>query len=150
MNTIKQNLKEHCIQYVNKRIETIRKEVNSLQSAANEETKSSAGDKYETGRAMMQLEIEKNATQLAEAIKLKQILDNIKDITSHETVRSGSLVITDQGNFYFAISAGTVEIEGKKYLTASLASPIGSRCKGLSKGKAFALNNKLFTIENVY
>ena len=49
----------------------------NAQEAANEEGKSSVGDKYETGRAMMQIERDKAAQQLDEALKLKNIIDQI-------------------------------------------------------------------------
>lgn len=84
----------------------ISKAIEHAQLAANEETKSSAGDKYETGRAMMQLEIEKQSVQLAEAMKLKHVLSQINPEKTTETIQSGSLVFTDQGNFYISISAG--------------------------------------------
>ena len=66
--------------YVHERIAATQEAIYTAQLSANEETKSSAGDKYETGRAMAQLEIEKNTAQLAEALKLKQMLKQISSI----------------------------------------------------------------------
>ena len=43
----------------------------NAQESANAEEKSSAGDKYETGRAMMQIERDKAAQQLNESMKLE-------------------------------------------------------------------------------
>ena len=59
MTTIKQTLYNFCVTYINQRMATAQQAIHTAQASANEETKSSAGDKYETGRAMMQLEIEK-------------------------------------------------------------------------------------------
>jgi hypothetical protein len=64
---IKESLYNHCMRYVQERIARIQNEIDLHQAAANEETKSSAGDKYETGRAMAQLDIERNSVQLREA-----------------------------------------------------------------------------------
>jgi hypothetical protein len=68
---IKIKLYQYCVEFIDKRIAGAREAIQIAQDSANEETKSSAGDKYETGRAMAQLEIEKNTTQLEEALKQK-------------------------------------------------------------------------------
>jgi hypothetical protein len=66
---VKVELIKACYDFINRRIETIQGVISAAQDSANDETKSSAGDKYETGRAMMQLEIENNSKQLTEALK---------------------------------------------------------------------------------
>ena len=58
MNT-KQKLFNACKEFVQDKLSTIEKTIQSNKSALNSETKSSAGDKHETGRAMLQLEMEK-------------------------------------------------------------------------------------------
>ena len=75
MSEIKRKLYQHCINFVDKRIAAAKETIAMAQESANEDTKSSAGDKYETGRAMAQLEIEKTAGQLEEALKDKKLLD---------------------------------------------------------------------------
>jgi hypothetical protein len=76
--SIKQQLYAKCLVFVEQRIATAQEAIASAQRSANEETKSSAGDKYETGRAMAQLEIEKSTLQLAESFKLKQFLEKME------------------------------------------------------------------------
>ena len=66
----------------------------NAQEAANEESKSSAGDKYETGRAMMQIERDNAAAQLDEALKLKKTLSLISASENHHVISLGSIVIT--------------------------------------------------------
>ena len=61
---IKQQLYKHCQEFVNQKLDTIQKTILSNKEALNSETKSSAGDKHETGRAMLQLEMEKAGQQL--------------------------------------------------------------------------------------
>ncbi|MCU0369347.1 MAG: 3-oxoacyl-ACP synthase, partial [Cyclobacteriaceae bacterium] len=73
-SALKQCLFQYCTEFVNRRIENARLASESAQDSANMEEKSSAGDKYETGRAMAQLENEKALQQLAEANKLKSLL----------------------------------------------------------------------------
>lgn len=149
MSEIKVQLHAKCLAYIDQRIDVARKAIEEAQASANEETKSSAGDKYETGRAMMQLEIEKNSTQLAESLKLKRSLLEINTEQTTSTVQRGSLVITDQYNYYIAIGAGQIEIEGKVYLTVSPVSPVGAKLIGLKVGQSFQMNGKTISIERI-
>jgi transcription elongation GreA/GreB family factor len=135
--------------YIDQRIDAAKKAIGEAQASANEETKSSAGDKYETGRAMMQLAIEQNSTQLAESLKLKKALLEINPGQTSVYVQRGSLVSTDQFNYYVAIGAGQFEIDGIVYLTVSPASPVGTKMIGLKAGDSFQMNGKWFTIEQV-
>ena len=55
---VKQELYQLLLSRLDQDITALEQDVRDLQLSANEETKSSAGDKYETGRAMIQIEIE--------------------------------------------------------------------------------------------
>ena len=136
--------------YVLEKISDYEEAIQGAQHSANEETKSSAGDKYETGRAMAQLEIEKNTTQLSEAKRLKKALEQIVSDRKYPSVQPGSVVLTNQGNFYVAISAGPFTIENKVYFAVSPASPIGQKLVGLGSGDSFNLNGKTFNVLGVF
>lgn len=138
-----------CGAHVALRIDTARKAILAAQSSANEETKSSAGDKYETGRSMMQLEIEKNSGQLMEAMKLKQVLDQIDPDAKMDVVKLGSVVITDQGNFFVAVSAGEFTLEEETYFSISPISPIGMQLMNKKAMSSFTFNKKVYTIIKV-
>jgi len=118
----------------------------NAEQASNDDTKSSAGDKYETGRAMMQQEKDRNTTQLNEANKLMVALNHISIKGNSNVIETGSLVITDNGRFYIAISAGTLVVDGESYFAVSPASPIGLKLKGLKAGDGFDLNGKGYKI----
>jgi len=119
------------------------------QQATNDDTKSSAGDKYETGREMMQQETNRNLAQLNEANKLLVALTQVSINGSSKTIETGSVVTTNNGNFYMAISAGTLALNGKNYFAVSPASPIGFKLKGLQTGNSFTLNGKNYEIQSV-
>jgi len=150
MNDLKKELHQLCVIYVQKRIDTVKQAIDATQQAANEETKSSAGDKYETGRAMMQQESDRNQAQLNEANKLMAALNQVNPNTVSNTAGPGSLVITDNGKFYIAISAGTIVLDGEIYFAVSPGSPIGLRLKGQKAGDGISLNNNHYRIENVF
>ena len=149
MINIKQHLYDHCQQYISKRIHAIQEALENDQASANEETKSSAGDKYETGRAMLQLEIEKNHAQLTGALILKRKLDQINPNQQSHIIRAGSLVICDQGNFFLTISVGQLKVDEKVYAVLSPESPVGAKLMGLKAGESFTFMDRTYQIQQV-
>jgi transcription elongation GreA/GreB family factor len=121
----------------------------TAQSAANAEEKSSAGDKYETTRAMMQIERDKAAEQLEEGLKLKRVAESIVPHTNANRIGLGSLVITDDVHFYIAISAGKVTLDNQSYLTVSAQAPIALSLLKLKKGDTFTFNKQQLTIREI-
>lgn len=139
----------HCQQYIAQRLATITEAQAAIRQALDEETKSTAGDKHETGRAMMQLEQEKLAAQLAEVQQLQQVLDRIQLEELPMGIGEGSLVLTSQGNYFIAISAGKMELEGQLYYLVSLASPIGVVLAGRRAGDAVSFRGQNIIINEV-
>lgn len=123
--------------------------IDDARDAAANETKSSAGDKYETGREMMQQEIDLNTVRLTELQKLKAILDTISPEQSNSTVVPGSIVFTSEGKYYLSISIGKLTIDGSTYYCLSAASPLGRSLMGLKKGDSFSFNGKSIIVEDV-
>ncbi len=138
-----------CKNYIEQRIASIQTAVNNAREASNEDTKSSMGDKYETTRAMMHFEQEKLGTQMKEAHKLQQILLKINPEITGKKVVTGSLVFTDVGNYYIAIGAGKMEIEGIIYFAVSLTAPLAQALMGKIAGDKMKFNDKVYTIVEV-
>lgn len=138
-----------CIEYVNQRIENARNAMASAQEAANDESKSSAGDKYTTDRAMMQLEKEKYAHQLVESMKLNKTMDLLNINTHFDRVELGSLVYTSSGIYFIAISLGKVIIEGLDIFVISAVSPIGKQLNGKKINDTFSFNGRAITIDDI-
>jgi transcription elongation GreA/GreB family factor len=150
MNELKQKLYDKCMEYVEERIKTCENALANSKDAGNEETKSSAGDKHETGRAMMQIEQETNSRQLQQALDLKNILLRIDPRQNAESVSLGSLVITNKGTFYIAISAGKTIIDNETYFLISNLSPVAAKLIGAKKGEERSFNGQLYRIEEIY
>lgn len=108
--------------------------------ASNNETKSSMGDKYETGREMLQQEINNLQVQLNEVIKQQNILQKLQ-IKNSQKVESGALVQTEKGLFFISVSAGELMTENHKIMSVSLDSPLAKAMSGKGKGENFILNN---------
>jgi transcription elongation GreA/GreB family factor len=146
---LKQQLYEQCKAYLANRIQNAEAIIADARESARNETKSSAGDKYETAREMMQQDINMNMARIAEAKAQQQVLDQIDPNKQSETVVPGSLVITSQGNYYIAISAGQLKVDGQTYMAVSIASPIGAAMKGLKADDSFSFNNRQYMIEKL-
>lgn len=149
MNNIKPQLYEYCTSYISERILHAQQAIRSAQESANDDTKSSAGDKYETGRAMMQQEIEKHTVQLAEAQRLKLVLGHIHPSKAYPRIQAGSLVQTSQGIFYLSISIGRHIIADQAIFIISTISPIGALLLGKQAGDQFSFNGNVFMISDV-
>ncbi|MEJ6792339.1 MAG: 3-oxoacyl-ACP synthase [Lacinutrix sp.] len=145
-NNTKQILYNKCVQFKKNRLDIINKTITELQESLTSETKSSAGDKHETGRAMVQLEREKAGNQLAEIQKLNQILSKIDADKVTANVVLGSLVFTTNANYFICISAGEFTISDKKYYAISANTPIAQLLLGKSKNDTFTFRNQNFTI----
>ena len=137
---IKRRLFSACLLFVNSRFETVTNVIESNKKALFSETKSSAGDKHETGRAMLQLEMEKASQQLASIIDMKEILDKIAIDKSSEIICLGSVIITNKANYYLAISAGKLTIDLVDYFVVSTNSPIGNQLLGKKVGNMIPFN----------
>lgn len=146
---IKDELHRFCESFAEDRIGRIQNNINSINDSLKSETKSSAGDKHETGRAMIQLEREKLGHQLYEAEKMRQALAGITTLASRENIGQGSLVITTEGMYYISISAGAFKKGPVQIYCISSLSPIGKKLLGKSKGHCFDFNQKTICIKKV-
>ena len=134
-NDIKIKLIQQLNEQLDLQIETAQSAINSAKESKNNETKSSAGDKFETGRAMMQIEQEKNEMQLGKTLQLKSLLKQVDLKKQHETVGFGSLVITNRGKYFIAIGIGKVEVDGEICFAISVDSPVGKLLLGKRVGE---------------
>jgi transcription elongation GreA/GreB family factor len=142
----KQTLYALCQTYVDTRIDTARSAMEAAQASANTEEKSSAGDKYETGRAMAQNERDRHATQLVDAQGLRAELARIDPEQVCAVARPGALVETSGGTFFISISAGKLTADGRDYFAVSLASPIAQALAGHGAGDVVRVNGRELTI----
>lgn len=148
-NSIKQELFAKCEAFVQSRLNTIKLTITELQQSLSSETKSTAGDKHETGRAMVQLEREKAGQQLAEIQKLNAVLSKINIKKYAEVIGLGSIVYTNTDNYFMAISAGLLEVDGHAFYAISANTPIGQLLLGKSVGNTVVFKNVQITIEKV-
>lgn len=148
-NPIKEELYRFCQVFVRDRSTRIQSNITSLQEALTSETKSSAGDKHETGRAMIHLEREKLGKQLAEVQLLQELFNKIPLHTNLLRVGLGSVVYTNQQNYYLGISAGEIKVEGISFYAIASNTPIGKLLMGRVVGDMVVFNTKQILIQNI-
>lgn len=143
-------LYDACFSYVQQRTDQAKAGIAAAQESSNTETKSSAGDKYETGRAMAQQERDRCAAQLYEAKQLSNALQKIKPKFSCITVRLGALVQTSIGLFYISIGAGKLYTnEGLEFMAISPVAPIALALNGRHIGEEITFNGRLVRILDI-
>mgnify|MGYP003665284647 FL=1 len=147
---IKQQLFDLCKDFVNKRLQTVEEIISSNQKALQSETKSSAGDKHETGRAMLQLEMEKASQQLEGISIMNQILSKIDISKTSKIAHLGSVIITNKATYFLSISAGQLSLDKKNYFAISVSSPIGKMLLGKKENEEVSFNGNLIKIKEVF
>lgn len=151
MTEIKNRLLAYVQKYAQVKVDGLQQQIRELQQDLSAEAKSTAGDKHETGRAMMQLELESLGSALREAELLQNQVRRLQitELTP-AVVLYGSLVEC-QGQWYFlSVSAGSFELQGIKYYCVSLQSPVGKQLLGRAVGDQIRLPHVSLQITGIY
>lgn len=146
----KNMLKQFCQSVIEERIAAAKTTIQQAQDAANNEEKSSAGDKYETGRAMGHLQKDMHARQLTEYIKELAELHYINAGKVYEMVNAGAFIETADAIFFIAAGLGKQTVNGKPVYFLSPAAPLAMVMNGKSKGDVFVFNGRQLTIKELY
>ena len=149
MLTLKEALFQQCEDFVNTRLQNIQTTISSHQKALSSETKSSAGDKHETGRAMLQLEMEKAGQQLAAVQQMQQTLVKINSLKATNIIALGSIVKTSSAHYFLSISAGKLKGKETEYFAISPSSPIGKLLVGKKAKDSFKWRGEEIKINRV-
>ena len=146
---IKEALFSQCESFVNKRLQTVEAVLSSNQKALQSETKSSAGDKHETGRAMLQLEMEKAGQQLVGITQMQVVLSKIDISKTSKNACLGSVIITAKVSYFLSISAGQLVVADKSYFAISVSSPIGKLLLGKQEKEVISFNGRIIVINEI-
>ena len=98
--SLKQKIHSHCKEILQQKTDALQQSLNDLTDSAAAETKSSAGDKFETTRAMLHIEQDRVRGQIAELTAQMAVLNSIDPEAAMQRAGLGSLVSMD-GRRYF-------------------------------------------------
>lgn len=138
-----------CKELVEKRLAELQASLDALKSDLETAGKSSAGDKHETARAMMQSEEDKIQVQINEAREQRNTLEKLPFEGSKELVRAGHLIGTDKGLFYLSVSLGKVALGESVLFAVSVDSPIGKSMLNQSVGDVVLMRGVAYRIETI-
>jgi transcription elongation GreA/GreB family factor len=148
-SVLKSQLHAHSIALVDAQIAEIRRQMHELIADSENDSKSTAGDKHETARAMMQLAQEQLGKQLHEAELKRTSLAHLNAETIHTAVAEGSLVKTAENLLYIAAPLGKITFENQEVFVISVHSPLGKLLLGKTTGQSVSLNQRTIQILSI-
>ena len=148
--SFKERLVAHCITLIKQKVILLEEEIEKLAMDAANETKSSMGDKYETGRERMMQEMNKLKDQQDIQQTHLNTLDALIPATrSKKNAGHGSLIHTNQSVYLIVAPLGMVAFEGQKIAVVSLKSPIGQALDGAKEGEVVSFNKQSILIKGI-
>ena len=102
----------------------------------NSDTKSSAGDKFETSREMAQIEIQKIENEIS---KTQQFITDL-------FAKFSKFIITDKGTFLISIPFGKLILNDEKIFCISRNAPITKHLINTKKDDCFFYNDMKYNI----
>lgn len=146
----KQALHQECVRMIRSKIEETQAIIQSAGASAQADTKSTAGDKHDTARAMAHIEQEKHAQILSQQQSIENILLRIRTDASVSTVSVGSVVETTMGVFYVAVALGKCTVGDRELFVLSASSPLAKEIQGKTSGSSFTMSGKKHRISDIY
>jgi transcription elongation GreA/GreB family factor len=128
-----------------KSLEDASREYILAKESRDSDTKSSAGDKFETGREMMQREMDKLSALVDNTLNSIAKLDRLTDLPASAVISEGSLVVTDQETYYISIGYGKLD----SVYAISIESPLGVELKGKRVGERIEMRGRKITIKSI-
>lgn len=146
----KNRLKIFCHQIIAERIAVVKDAMKDAQEAANNEEKSSAGDKYETGRAMGHLQKDMHAGQLAGYLKEQAVLHAVNTGICYSQITAGAFVQTATTAFFIGAGLGKQLFEGQPVFFVSPHAPLTALLQHKKSGDSFSFNKETLIITEVF
>ncbi|AJR04946.1 hypothetical protein [Siansivirga zeaxanthinifaciens] len=146
--TTKQRLLQICNEHVDKRINDYKEEINLIKESIASNDKGNSEDD-DSGNGKLLNDLEKNMGYLADANKTKEYLKLIKTNVEPVDVVLGSIVKTNEMNFYIATSIGKIDLDSDVYFAISLNTPIGQLLKNKKVNDSFEFNQKKYVIQEI-
>lgn len=135
-----ENFKEEvilaCKEAIVNRIKNLEQAIKLVQESSNNNSKSTAGDKHDTERAMAQLEIEKLQKQLNFALSDYDFFKkHSSTISSNNRAAVGSLIYINNNWIYIMCGLGKITVNRLNVFVISVEAPVAKQLlgKGLSE-----------------
>jgi hypothetical protein len=150
MNDLKAKVYQSALTLLKEKYRLLKQERDTMLEGILEETKSSAGDKFETSREMMtqdlmtlELQIKQSKIDLDEIQRLQAIKETAP------TVQEGSMIKLGSDWFMLAVSVGQINVDDQKVYLLSKNSPLGQLILGKKKNDEVNFRGKNQLIEEL-
>lgn len=147
--TIKKKIQQNILLELNKKLKLLNKQIDDAKESRNNDTKSSAGDKFETGREMAQIELNKLELQKNKTQKLHKELSRMPIQKTFDKVEFGSLVFSNKGNYFISFGFGKIIIEDLEVFALSAGSPIGLALLNKKAGEKVQFQGREIVITSI-
>ncbi len=145
---MKEKLVTHIRQLLADKLQSAKTNFDSIRESLESEGKSTAGDKHETGRAMVQLELEQAGKIIREAEETILAFSKL-NFSGGKLTASGSLVHTDQGLFFLGIALGKIAFEGQDVFCVGTLAPLFKLFAGKKTGETVSFGKQSYRIIGV-
>jgi hypothetical protein len=145
---LKLKIKTHCLEIAEQKITEIKTAIKGLKESRSNDTKSSAGDKFETGRAMIDQEIDKQMAVLLDWESKQTNLEQIK-LKEYTTAQVGALIKTNTDLYFILDSLGRINYEGNSIFFLSIKAPIAKLLIGMKKGDVVKFRDKTIHLKAI-
>lgn len=148
--SFKQQIKVNGIRLLQERMDVAERAMREAQEAANREEKSSAGDKFETARAMAQSDKERNARQLEAARQQYMQLQTIVSDVIRDSMVPGAVARIGDAYYFLSVGLGSADVEGRKVWYLSAQAPLSNVLLHRKAGDTVVIQGKSCRIEEVF
>lgn len=149
-NAFKQSVKQACIDVLTLRMNTISLAMDQAQDSANNQEKSSAGDKHETARAIGQAERDMNARQLLQVRTDLKFLESIQVDQIFKSIALGAIFQLNDQLFFVALGLGSLRVDEKTVMVISHLSPLFLNLKSKQKNEVVLFQNEETLVQAVF
>ena len=145
----RKEVKQKVIDYLSNQIQVIENQINNLSSDAQNDAKSSAGDKHETSLAMMHLEQEKLNAKLSELINTLQQAQKLPEEKQVNKTTVGSIVKTDKATFYVSVAIPALKVQNQTVVCISPLAPLMQILQNSKEGDELVFNKISYQIQQI-
>ncbi len=144
---VKNNLLAACIEKQQAMLQVAQQAMRDMQESALEGR--SNEEMTDAFTAQCQNELTMYAKRVHEANGVLTILERAKGVKSVNAVGFGSLVITDQQNFFVTASIGEFKMDDRNFFIISAQTPIFKEMEGKTAGETFEFRGRKYKIKEV-
>lgn len=148
--TFKQSVYVFCQELVQEKISAEKAAMDETQAMGNAASRSASGDKFDSEVADNHRETEKHTIQLANWLRLRETLAQIKADETHTSAHLGSLVQTNTATYFLSVGLGKIVVDGSPVFALSLDSPIAQQLLGKAAGESFSFRGKSQQVLTVF